>query len=148
MGAHGAKTVTIDTGEMIYTDFLGHTHTVTNAQTFTAFLAARGSVELWKISADTLTCTDGTTLRIDIDGTRTQWTTAADAAAKPNAGSIWFYENDGRHVEWKIRTITHSDIDGGSAGTITDTVLERVDNPMITMNLPTTGVGSGISVSG
>lgn len=141
MAAHGAKTVTIDTGEMIYTDFLGNKHTVTNAQTFTAFLAARGSVELWKISADTLLCTSGATIRIDIDGAMTQFTSGADGAAKKNAGSIWFYENDGRHVEWKIRSITLSDIDGGGAGTITATVLERCDNPMITMTWPATGAG-------
>jgi len=145
MAAHGAKTVTIDTNEMVYTDVLGNRHTVTNAQTFTAFLAARGSVELWKVSDDTLLCTDGTTIRIDIDGDFTQWTTGADGAAKLNAGSVWFYENDGRHVEWKIRSITHSDIDGGGSGTITAGVLERVDNPMITMNWPNTG--GGITVS-
>ena len=141
MAAHGAKTVTIDTSEMVYVDFLGNPHTVTNGQTFTVFLAARGSVELWKVSDDTLLCTSGATIRIDIDDAKTQFTSAADGAAKLNAGSIWFYENDGRHVEWKIRTITLSDIDGGGAGTITAGVLERVDNPMITMLWPNTGAG-------
>lgn len=140
MAANDDATVTIDTGEMVYTDKGGQTHTVTNAETFVFDLiaATTGSNYQPLSSGNRLACTDGTDLHVISYPTYSSFNAAADATAQTNAGSIWFRENDGSECEWHIRTVTIDNVDEPTE--ITAMTLERADNPMITMTLTTVTV--------
>lgn len=135
MAAFNDATVTIDTNEMTYTDRHEQTHVVNNAQTFVFELAAVSSVAKYKVKTDTLTCVDGYKLEISTEGEKSSFITGADATAATDAGSLWFIEDDGYQAEWHIRTVTINDIDEPTE--LTAMVLERNDNPMVTMTLTT-----------
>ena len=131
MAANDDATVTIDTNEMTYTDRHETTHVVDNGQTFVMALAAVGSTTRYDVKQDTLTFTDGSRVEISIDDKFSSFVVDADATAKPDAGSIWFREDDGYQAEWKLRTITIDNIDEPTE--ISTATFERVDNPQITM---------------
>lgn len=131
MAAHDDATVTIDTNEMTYTDQNGARSLVNNAETFVLDLAAVGTSEKCLVVVPAiLDLADGR--RIRFDGLRSSFILDTNATAKVNCGSLWFEEENGYRAEWKIRTATLDDIDQPTALTM---VLERVDNPMITMTL-------------
>jgi hypothetical protein len=138
MAAFDNATVTIDTDEMVYTNNSGTTHTVNNAQTFVCSLAADGTDAVYTILTDTLTCTDGTVLEIELDPVFSSFRVTADATANtyPSAGTITFRDpDDNSKAIWDIRTVTIDDIDEPTD--ITEMILERRDNTLTTMSLAT-----------
>ena len=80
------KTVTIDTGEWLYPDTTGVTHTVTNAQTFTFTLTDGGaSAVTWINDLDgSLSCTDGSRVTI-----RRHADNATNGTGNGNTGKKW-----------------------------------------------------------
>ena len=80
------KTVTIDTGEWLYPDTTGVTHTVTNGETFTFDLTDGGaSAVTWKNDlGGTLACTDGTRVNI-----HRQAENATNGTGNGNAGRFY-----------------------------------------------------------
>lgn len=137
-----SSTVTIDTGEWVYPDSFGVTHTVTNGQTFTLTVTDGGAstVEYNIPLAQSVTTTDGYTL------------TFRPEASSSNSGSGFrtigyltdagqgsnFYSIrgelciecpvSGRIQRWTVAKINPSDSDYGSAGTIGATLEDQFGN--------------------
>lgn len=129
------KTVTIDTGEWVYPDKNGVTHTVTNAQTFTFELTDGGAsaVTYQQDHATSVTCTDGSRLTMrpgsegnlgGVSGTNTGarrvWGPGADAL---DATTVYSQRGELR-IEcpstgviqiWKPATVLIDDVDTPTA---------------------------------
>lgn len=134
-----ARTVTIDTGEMLFTDQNGITSYINDATTFIVNIAASGTPRVYTITTTgALGLADGRKIKFDVAYTKFQ--VEANATARLNAGSIWIEEDNGYKGEWKIRTVTIDNIATPTA--ITTMVLERCDNPMITCTLSSITVGA------
>lgn len=129
-----ARTVTIDTNEMLYTDQNGIQSYVNNASTFVIDVSS-GTYRITTVTP--LTLANGKKIRFDTS--RTSFEADTNAEAKLNAGSIWIEEENGYKTEWKIRTITFDNVTTPTALTL---VMERTDNPMITCSLTTVTVGA------
>lgn len=129
-----ARTVTIDTAEMLYTDQNGVESYVNNGSTFVIQISS-GTFTI--STATALTLSNGK--KIKFDTALTSFEADSDAAAKLNAGSIWIEEDNGYKTEWRIRTIT---FDSVSTPTELTLIMERVDNPVITCSLSTVTVGA------
>jgi len=133
MAAFDDATVTIDTGEMTYTDRHEQKHVVNNAETFVFELVAASTGARYTIKSDSLALATGERLELELDKVFSSFQVPTDATAALNAGSLWIRETDGYRAEWKIRSITINNVDEPTV--ITAAKFERVDNPVITMTL-------------
>lgn len=153
------STVTVDTGEWLYVDVTGITHTVTNAQTFTLTIDDNGAadVQYYLATGQTpVTCTDGTSLTFRPENENSSGTNVGAArkvASLTDAGQgSDFYSVRGELCiecpvsgvlqRWTVAKINPSDADFGSAGTITMTLEDQFGHVMV---IPATG--SGITVA-
>ena len=151
--------VTIDTGEWLYVDVSGITHTVTNAQTFNLTIDDNGvaDVQYYLLRNQTpITTTDGykLTFRPETENASgTSGSAARKVAPLTDAGQgSNFYSIRGELCiecpvsgvlqRWSIAKINPSDADFGAAGTITMTLEDQFGNVMV---MPATG--SGITVA-
>ena len=133
-----SRTVTIDTQEMQYTGQGGNKSYVDNGETFTIVPSGSGTPRRYTISSTTPLKMGAH--KIYFDNTMSSFQANANATATINAGSLWIEEMAGHKVEWKIRSVT---IDNVATPTeITNMVLERCDNTMITMTLSGITVGA------
>lgn len=131
MAANSDATMTIDTSEILYEGSNRKPSYISNASTIT-----------WKLTADAVvtssthyTCI-GSSLgladgrKLTIDRKKTWFKLVTDDTYVSNQGSIWFEEDNGRPIEWKIRRIKVDNVD---QPTLINAILERADDPMITM---------------
>lgn len=138
MAALSDATLTIDTNEMTYIDSHGDSHVVNNAETIVFDLSA--GVFYAPKTDDGLICTDGYTLYVEKDPTYSRFLVVTDATAAvwPIAGTLAFIEDassGGGRVLWDIRSVTIDDIDEPTE--LTEMVLERRDDPQVTITLTT-----------
>jgi len=153
------STVTVDTGEWLYVDVTGITHTVTNAQTFTLTIDDNGAadVQYYLVADQTpITTTDGYVLQFRPETENASGTGGSGyrkIASLTDAGQgSNFYGVRGElciecpvsHVvqRWQVAKINPSDADFGSAGTITMTLEDQFGHVMV---IPATG--SGVTVA-
>ena len=145
MGANDDATVTIDTGEWVYTDRDGITqHTVTDAQTFIFELLAAATESNYRMTNSatvdtTVTCTDGTKLTISKDPAFTFFNPIDDGAPVDyRTGAIRIRESSGYESDFDISTIQ---IDNVTEPTVvTSATFTAKDNPMRTFTWTTVTV--------
>jgi len=143
-----ASTVTIDTNEWQYIDRFGIGHYVTNAQTFSMTVVDGGTttVEYSIPVAQSMTTTDGYTLTFRPEAEMASgtggsahrtlgfFTDAGQGSAfyqPPTRGElVCECPVSGAIQRWKPRTITPSDADYGSAGTIAAVFEDQFGNVM------------------
>lgn len=147
--------VTVDTGEWLYVDVSGITHTVTNGQTFNLTIDDNGAtdVQYYLLPSQTpITTTDGYTLTFRPETENSSGTGGSGArkvASVTDAGQgSNFYGIRGEFCiqcpvsgvvqRWRVAKINPSDADFGSAGTITMTLEDQFGNVMV---MPATGAG-------
>ena len=124
------KTITIDTGEWVYTDSSGIPHTVTNAETFTFTLTDYGTTNVkWALNPGQVVATnDGLRLYMHDDSNNgfLSMADASDAAEATNIGD-WVIKDPLTHKleRWKCVSATVDDVDSPSSITAT---FEQVDN--------------------
>jgi hypothetical protein len=153
------STVTIDTGEWLYVDVTGITHTVTNAQTFQLRIDDNGTADVrYYLAVDQtpITCTDGTSLTFRPQTAMASGTAGNEyrmVAPLTDAGQgSDFYSLRGEICiecpvsgvvqNWTVAKMNPSDADFGAAGTITMTLEDQYGHVMV---MPFTG--SGITVA-
>ena len=131
MGQNSNATQTFDTSEVLYEGSNRKPTYISNGSTIT-----------WKLTADVTTATSshytciGSSLsladgrKLTIDRKKTWFLLVTDNTYVSNQGSIWFEEDNGRPVEWKIRQIKVDNVD---QPTLINAILERADDPMIKM---------------
>ena len=131
--ANGTITVTIDTGEWVYLDGQGISHTVTNGQTFTLASTDTGDGAIYRPNAgQKVSCTDGTSVVFHgYDNTRNVVVPAGDDAVTNSNKSLgeWVLSStaDGKPETWKC---TGLDVDDADACTeITAARFEKVSDP-------------------
>jgi len=124
------KTITIDTGEIIYIDANGHPHTAKNAETFTFTLTDGGStaVSYNMIAAQDFLCDDGSRVHIrlqtDSNNTARKIETLADTQNNTtlyDVGGEIVMVNDACGIEqhWRIAQIKVDDVDTPTALNLT-----------------------------
>jgi len=127
------KTITIDSSGIVYTDRHGLTHTITQNEDFGIGFTDTGDGGHYfgghSTPNTTIACTDG--FRLNVESTSFFNHTANGDLY--DTGSIWFKEDDGSKNEWHVRFMTIDDADGIGVNNLDSAILERVDNPMITM---------------
>ena len=136
--ADALRTITVDTASTPYIKSDGVATTINStAETFTLQMTDLGSTTGYLTGGGTavnnLALADGTRIQISLDPRFIQTAVLTDATAKLNAGSLWISEDGGPEVEWHIRTITVTDVDGTGANNLATLAMERVDNPMISV---------------
>lgn len=139
--ADATSTVTIDTGEWNYIDSSGISHPVTNAQTFTMLVSDDGTADVQYnfIVGQSVVTDDGYTLefqpRTNINNQVSQLETLTDAgqgsAFTGLRGEMSIKcSSDGVVQHWKPVSVTPSDADFGSAGTIAASWEDQFGNTM------------------
>lgn len=136
------STVTLDENEWVYIDKFGDPHTVTNAQTFSLTVTDGGVADVsYAIPvAQSVTTTDGLTInfrpRFDINQSSydsiSPLTDAGEGSAFLGLTGEWAIEcpKSGDIQIWKPASVTPSDADYGSAGTIAFTMEDQFGNSM------------------
>lgn len=151
------STVTIDTGEWVYPDVYGITHTVTNAETFSFTIENTASNIKWQVLAEApslhateVATTDGYKLRFrpltDGNNSAHQLMIMALADATETyrlAGELRIQCPVSGIIQiWKPINVTISNVDMNAAGTLTSSTWE--DQFGNVMKFPATG--SGITI--
>ena len=124
-----SKTLTFGAGEFVYTSKDGVSHTITTSQTMTVDLTATGYYKGVAGSSMTFTNANGP-IKLEADPNGSSWYLGSSTSAVLNPGMITFLENGFERTQWKIRTMT---VDNSTTPTTLSAVLERVDNPMVTI---------------
>ena len=141
--------VTIDTGEWLYIDVSGITHTVTNAQTFNLTIDDNGAADVQYyllVDQTPITTTDGYVITF-----RPEAGNKVAPITDAGQGSNFYSLRGELCIEcpvsgvvqrWTVAKINPSNADFNAAGTITMTLEDQFGNVMV---MPFTG--SGITVA-
>jgi hypothetical protein len=149
------STVTVDTGEWIYVDVTGMTHTVTNAQTFTLTIDDNSSSDdryYLVVGQTPITCTDGSSLTFRPETAMASGTSGNEyrmVAPLTDAGEgSDFYSLRGELCiqcpvsgvvqRWRVAKMNPSNADFSAAGTLIMTLEDQFGHTMV---VPFTGSG-------